>query len=83
MSTINRRAVRLKPRTSNTGAPSSTRAATFVGVKVDWTVQIFQLTAAQQALLDHRPQLASSPEEIIAALQLVHPDGNSPSQAME
>lgn len=39
-------------------------------VKVDWAVQVFQLTAAQQALLDHQPQLATKPDQIIAALQL-------------
>jgi hypothetical protein len=42
-------------------------------VKVDWVVQVFQLTAAQQALLDHQPQLAMSPHDIIAALQLAAP----------
>jgi hypothetical protein len=40
-------------------------------VKIDWTVQVVQLTAAQQATLDHRPQLSSSPREIVAALQLL------------
>lgn len=39
-------------------------------VKVDWSVSVFQLTAAQQARLDHHPQLASTPREIVAALQL-------------
>lgn len=46
------------------------RAGALLIVKADWTVHVFQLTAAQQATLDHRPRLASSPEEIIAALQL-------------
>ena len=31
---------------------------------------VFQLTAAQQALFDHRPQPASSPREVSAALNL-------------
>ena len=39
-------------------------------VKVDWSVSVFQLTAAQQARLDHHPQLASTPREIVAALHL-------------
>jgi hypothetical protein len=42
-------------------------------VKVDWTVQVYQLTAAQQAMLDHRLTLASSPHEIVAALGLADP----------
>ncbi|MFF0087213.1 hypothetical protein ACFYR1_47350 [Streptomyces canus] len=37
-------------------------------VKVDWTVNVFQLTAAQQARLDHQPKLATSPQDIIEAL---------------
>jgi cold shock CspA family protein len=39
-------------------------------LKVDWAVSVFQLTAAQQFELDHHPVLASSPKEIIAALEL-------------
>jgi hypothetical protein len=39
-------------------------------VKVDWSVSVFQLTAAQQARLDHHPQLATTPQEIVAALRL-------------
>jgi hypothetical protein len=46
------------------------RAGALLIVKVDWQVQVFQLTAAQQAVLDHRPQLASSPHEIAQALQI-------------
>lgn len=46
------------------------RVGALLVVKVDWTVQVFQLTAAQQALLDHQPQLATRPHEIIAVLQL-------------
>jgi Effector Associated Constant Component 1 len=46
------------------------RVGALLIVKVDWVVNVFQLTAAQQALLDHRPQLATSPHEIIAALNL-------------
>ena len=51
------------------------RVGALLIVKVDWAVQVFQLTAAQQAILDHHPQLASSPREIIAALQLSGPSG--------
>lgn len=46
------------------------RAGALLIVKIDWTVQVYQLTAAQQAVLDHQPRLASSPEEILAALEL-------------
>jgi hypothetical protein len=46
------------------------RVGALLIVKVDWTVSVFQLTAAQQARLDHHPQLASTPREIVAALQL-------------
>ena len=46
------------------------RVGALLIVKVDWAVNVFQLTAAQQALLDHRPQLATSPHEIVAALGL-------------
>jgi hypothetical protein len=49
------------------------RAGALLIVKVEWVVQVHQLTAAQQAVLDHRPQLAASPTEIIAALQLHGP----------
>lgn len=44
------------------------RAGALLIVKVDWVVQVYQLTAAQQAVLDHQPHLASSPREIITAL---------------
>jgi hypothetical protein len=47
-------------------------------VKVEWVVNVFQLTAAQQALLDHQLQLASSPHEIIAALNLTSTQQSSP-----
>ena len=47
------------------------RVGALLIVKVDWAVSVFQLTAAQQARLDHHPQLASTPHEIVAALQLV------------
>jgi hypothetical protein len=46
------------------------RAGALLILKIDWRVQVFQLTAAQQAVLDHRPQLAMAPHEILGALQL-------------
>lgn len=46
------------------------RAGALLIVKVDWTVTVLQLTAAQQAQLDHRTHLAFSPHEIVAALNL-------------
>lgn len=46
------------------------RVGALLIVKVDWVVSVFQLTAAQQFELDHHPALASSPKEIIAALEL-------------
>jgi Effector Associated Constant Component 1 len=46
------------------------RVGALLIVKVDWAVKVFQLTAAQQAVLDHRPQLDRSPHDIVAALNL-------------
>ena len=46
------------------------RVGALLIVKVDWAVSVFQLTAAQQARLDHHPRLASTPHEIVAALHL-------------
>jgi len=43
-------------------------------VKVDWVVTVNQLTAAQQAMLDHRPDLASAPGDILMALKLPSAD---------
>ncbi|MFF8478866.1 hypothetical protein [Streptomyces sp. NPDC015414] len=40
-------------------------------VKVDWEVRVIQLTAAQQAVLDHQPQLATSPRDVIGAIGLL------------
>jgi hypothetical protein len=51
------------------------RTGAVLVVKLDWVVSVFQLTAAQQAHLDHRPHLARSPHEIIAALRLAEEDG--------
>jgi hypothetical protein len=56
------------------------RAGAMLIVKVDWSVHVFQLTAAQQAILDHRPQLARSPHEVISALNL-RPDNHDDARA--
>ena len=50
------------------------RVGALLIVKVDWTVNIFQLSAAQQVRLDHHPQFASSPHEIMTVLNLVPGD---------
>jgi hypothetical protein len=55
------------------------RAGALLIVKVDWMVQVHQLTAAQQAVLDHRPQLVASPKEIITVLQLTEPVCQEPA----
>lgn len=58
------------------------RAGALLIVKVDWTVNVVQLTAEQQLLLNHRPQLVRTPQEIITILGLMPPghshDGLAP-----
>jgi len=56
------------------------RVGALLIVKVDWVVNVFQLTAAQQAVLDHRPQLDRSPHDIVAALNLAatNPEEDGP-----
>jgi DNA-binding SARP family transcriptional activator len=46
------------------------RVGALLIVKVDDRVAVHQLTAAQQLQLDHHPALATSPNEILAALRL-------------
>jgi len=46
-------------------------------VKVNWVVTVHQLTAAQQAMLDHKPQLTAAPHEIIATLKALSQNGDS------
>jgi hypothetical protein len=46
------------------------RVGALLIVKVDWAVAVHQLTAAQQLQLDHQPQLAASPRQILAVLEL-------------
>jgi RNA polymerase sigma factor (sigma-70 family) len=57
------------------------RVGALLIVKVDWTVQVIQLTAAQQAVLDHQPQLASAPHQVVAALQLPQPVDQRPTSS--
>jgi len=57
------------------------RAGALLIVKVDWVVQVHQLTAAQQAILDHQPHLAASPQEIITALSF--PEAVSQEAALQ
>jgi CHAT domain len=57
------------------------RAGALLIVKVDWTVNVIQLTAAQQLALDHHPQLARSPQEIVAVLDVMPPGHPGNGQA--
>ena len=42
------------------------RVGALLIIKADWAVYVYQLTAAQQAILDHQPHLAAAtPKEII------------------
>lgn len=46
------------------------RAGALLIIKADWAVYVYQLTAAQQAILDHQPHLtAATSKEIITALE--------------
>jgi hypothetical protein len=55
------------------------RAGAFLVVKVEWVVAVHQLTPRQQLTLNHSPQLAAAPHEILRALGLV---GADPEQAL-
>ena len=52
------------------------RAGAVLIVKVDWMVHVHQLTPAQQVMLNHQPQLLSSPTAIITALQISGTNAN-------
>lgn len=54
------------------------RVGSLLVVKVDWQVTVAQLTEVQQAVLDHQPQLARAPHDIIAALDLIPIKGGTP-----
>jgi|ERR1700678_1290733 hypothetical protein len=58
------------PRAGKTGS----QGRALLTVRSTGPFQVIHLTAVQQASLDHRPQLSSSPQEIVAALNL--PDGS-------
>jgi hypothetical protein len=46
------------------------RVGAFLVVKVDWVLVVTQLTAQQQLALDHSPQIAAAPQEILHILGL-------------
>ena len=52
-------------------------------VKVDWAVTVHQLTAAQQAVLDLRPELTAAPHQIMEALRLPPADGAGDTLPMQ
>ncbi|MGH3814377.1 MAG: hypothetical protein ACRDUV_18315 [Pseudonocardiaceae bacterium] len=56
------------------------RAGALLIVKMDSTLVVHQLTSAQQLQLDHQPQLAQSPHDILSALEL-RPAGSSAQSA--
>ena len=46
------------------------RTGALLIIKADWAVSVHQLTAVQQAILDHQPHLtAATPKEVIMALE--------------
>lgn len=59
------------------------RVGALLIVKVDWTVNVIQLTAAQQFELDHHPQLASAPHEIVTLLNFAPPGNPGDEQARQ
>lgn len=57
------------------------RVGSLLIVKADWAVGVHRLTAGQRAALDRRPELLSSPHEIISALGLAEPEEAGPTEA--
>jgi hypothetical protein len=55
------------------------RAGALLIVKVNGVLAVHQLTAAQQLKLDHQPQLAQSPHDILTALELPPTTTTSPN----
>jgi len=53
------------------------RAGALLVVKMNWTVSVIQLTAAQQLHLDHHPELVRCPAEIAAASTSSHPTASA------
>ncbi|KAA9166322.1 response regulator transcription factor [Amycolatopsis acidicola] len=58
------------------------RVGALLIVKVEWAVAVHQLTAAQQLLLDHQPNLLTSPQDILTALRPCPDDTTVPAQAL-
>ena len=56
------------------------RVGALLIIKVDWVVTVHQLNAAQQMELDHGSALATSPHQIISALNLLHGEPPPPSK---
>jgi hypothetical protein len=52
------------------------RVGALLIVKVEWVVGVHQLTAKQQWYLDHHPELAGQPHNILSALALPQPDAS-------
>jgi hypothetical protein len=59
------------------------RAGALLIVKVDGAVMVHQLTAVQQLKLDHQPQLARSPHDILAALELRTGNSTQPREELD
>lgn len=57
------------------------RVGAFLVVKVDWAVYVHQLTQEQQLRLNHSPELATAPREILVALGLPAASSGEPMTA--
>ena len=53
------------------------RVGALLIVKVDGKIAVHQLTAAQQAILDHQPNLAKAPHEILVSLEILARNADS------
>lgn len=59
------------------------RAGALLVVKVDWVVIVHQLTPEQQLNLAHQPQLAQSPHDILAALEIQTGNSTQPREGLD
>lgn len=59
------------------------RVGALLIVKANWGLTVHQLTAAQQLQLDHRPNLAAAPDEILTALTLTINNSTSSSACQD
>jgi hypothetical protein len=59
------------------------RVGALLIVKVDGKVAVHQLTPAQQAIMDHQPELAKAPREVFACLGLSSQNGDSSITALQ